>query len=186
MSGAYLRALQLRATPFLRIVGPVGMHLGARFVLVLFLIAMAKGLKSSREQRSAERASQRAARATRLGGQDHEERAPASAPASAGPHALWPPPASGSAPPIAAAPRVLFGPADEDAEMRVGPDDLRHSLFSGECGLPILTLPAFYDCSPIHPFLLSAIREHGWQPRACRPAWWTSLATFSLQTGLGL
>ena len=104
-------------------------------------------------------------------------------------------PASSSAPASAAiaARRVLFSAADEDVRA-AGADDLCHALFSGECGLPILTLPAFYDCSPIHPlllsairaysyslpspapihpFLLSALREHGWQPRACRPAWWT-------------
>ena len=114
-------------------------------LLLCFLFAMPRkqghgssakrSKRADTERKSAQRQSQSGQ------GEDVDEEMPASssAPASA--------PASG---PIAARP-VLFG----------APDDLSHALFSGECGLPILTLPAFY-CSPIHPLLLSALRAYSY------------------------
>ena len=103
--------------------------------------------KRSRNQNNQRMSAQRQSQSGQAENVDEEMPASASAPASA----------------LIAARRGLFSAADEDVRA-AGADDLRHALFSGECGLPILTLPAFYDCSPIHPLLLSALRAYSYSP----------------------
>ena len=101
-------------------------------LLLCFIFTMPRkqghGMSAKRSKR-AHRETMSAQRQSQSGqGENVDEQMPASssAPASV--------PAASAA---IAAPRVLFGAADED--VRAGPDDLRHALFSGECGLPILT-----------------------------------------------